>query len=41
MKKLSMRYDGFHIATAPPTPYFHSLEFPASPDEDVFVGKSA
>lgn len=37
MKKLSVRYDGFHIATLP----FHSLEFPASPDEDVFVGKSA
>lgn len=32
----SLQSDAFHIA-AP----FHSLEFPASPVEDVFIGKSA
>lgn len=32
----SLQCDAFHIA-AP----FHSLEFPASPVEDVFIGKSA
>ena len=35
-EKASVQCDGFHIA-AP----FCLLEFPASPVEDVFIGKSA